>query len=168
MGLSSLTGFDGLFPFSCWGSFLLQKFSQTLSFFLLPLRPLYSNIGAFNIVPGVSKAILNSFHSFPFILLFQLTYMYFCLIILLLVPFRVFLISVIMLLISAYSLFFLCHHQLYKLALTVVDTSISIAMSKWPSQHILRVVSPLLVPEISCSGPSRQNRSDQTMERGRG
>ena len=53
-----------------------------------------------------------------------------------------------MLLISAYSLFFLCHHQLYKLALTVVDTSISIAMSKWPSQHILRVVSPLLVPEI--------------------
>ena len=122
MGLSSLIGFDGLFPFSCWGSFLLQKFSQTLSFFLLPLRPLYSNTGAFNIVPGVSEAILNSFYSFPFILLFssyfyhsifQLTYMFFCLIILLLVPFRVFLISVIVLFILfLYSLFILGPHYL--------------------------------------------------------
>ena len=71
MGLSALIGFNGLFPFSCWGSFLLQKFFQTLSFFLLPLRPLYSNTDAFNIVPEVSEAILNSFHSFPFILLFS-------------------------------------------------------------------------------------------------
>ena len=71
MGLSALIGFNGLFPFSCWERFLLQKFFQTLSFFLLPLRPLYSNIGAFNIVPEVSEAILNSFHSFPFILLFS-------------------------------------------------------------------------------------------------
>ena len=106
MGLSALIGFDGLFPFSCWGSFVLQKFSQTLPFFLLPLRLLYSNTGAFNIVPEVSEAILNSFYSFPFILLFsrhfqhfifQPTYMFFCLIILLLVPFRVCLISVIVL-----------------------------------------------------------------------
>jgi len=133
MGLSSLTGFDGLFPFSCWGSFLLQKFSQTLSFFLLPLRPLYSNIGAFNIVPGVSKAILNSFHSFPFILLFQLTYMYFCLIILLLVPFRVFLISVIMLFIlfciiySRSSLFVLTDSHIFSiLFLTFVTFLLSL------------------------------------------
>ena len=33
--------------------------------------PYNLNVDAFNIVPKVSEAILNSFHSFPFILLFS-------------------------------------------------------------------------------------------------
>jgi len=34
------------------------------------------------------------------------------------------------------------------LALSVLDTSISIAVSKWPYQHIFTATSPLLVPGI--------------------
>ena len=50
--------------------------------------PYNSNVGAFNVVQGVSETVLNSFHSFFFILLcgsyfhyfiFQVTYPFFCL-----------------------------------------------------------------------------------------
>ena len=56
-----------------------KKFSQCLSFFLLLLGPLNSNIGVFHIVLKVSDAFLNSFYSFLFILLFNrvLFYSYF-------------------------------------------------------------------------------------------
>ena len=33
--------------------------------------PVTPNVGVFNIVPGVSEAILNSFHSFSFIVLYS-------------------------------------------------------------------------------------------------
>ena len=128
MGLSALIGFNGLFPFSCWGSFLLQKFFQTLSFFLLPLRPLYSNTDAFNIVPEVSDTLLISFHSFFFDLFFgsistSLSYSSFILssasIIWLLILSSVLYISVIVLFISVCSLnlLFLVKHFLYLLDL---------------------------------------------------
>ena len=56
-----------------------------LFFFWDPYNP---SFGAFNVVPGVSETVLNSFHSFFFILLcgsylhyfiFQVTYVFFCL-----------------------------------------------------------------------------------------
>ena len=58
--------------------------------YLLLLGPLYynSNVVVFNVVPEVSETVLNSFHSFFFILLsgsyfhyfiFQVTYPFFCL-----------------------------------------------------------------------------------------
>ena len=51
---------------------MLQKFSQCLSFFSSFTCDLCnSNVGVFTIVPKVSEAFLNSFHSFPFILLFS-------------------------------------------------------------------------------------------------
>jgi len=68
----------------------------------------------FDIVPEVSETILSSSHSFYFILLFksyfhhfifQLTDLFFCLGILLLIPSTVFLISVIVLFVSVCLLF---------------------------------------------------------------
>ena len=63
----------------------------------------------FNIVPEVSELLLSSFHSFYFILLFssyfqhsvfQLIYLFYCSVILLLIPSRVFLFSEIVLFIT--------------------------------------------------------------------
>ena len=82
--------------------------------------PYHSNVGAFNVVPEVFETVLNSFHSFFFILLcssyfhyfiFQVTYLFFCSylitcsVILLLIPSGVFLISFIVLFIIVYLLF---------------------------------------------------------------
>ena len=72
-GLSALPGLGWLFPFPCWVSSqleLLQKFSQHL-FFFFPWGPCKLNVDVFNIVPNASEAVLNSFHYFPFILLFR-------------------------------------------------------------------------------------------------
>ena len=80
-----------LFPFPCLGSFQLQSlqiFSQSLSFSLLLWNLYNSNVGSFNVVPEVFETVLNSSHSFFFILLcssyfhyfiFQVTYPFFCL-----------------------------------------------------------------------------------------
>ena len=76
---------------------VLGKFSTIISsnIFSVPFffssssgTPYYSNVCAFNFVPEVSETVLNSFHSFFFILLccsyfhyfiFQVTYPFFCL-----------------------------------------------------------------------------------------
>ena len=81
--------------------------------FLFYWDPYNSNVGAFYIVPEISETILSSFHSSCFILLFRSYFHHFIfhsLIcsasdILLLIPFRVFLISVIVLFVSV-CLFF--------------------------------------------------------------
>ena len=74
----------------------IRKFSTIISsnifsvpfFFLFFWDPYNSNVVAFNVVPEVSEIVLNSFHSFFFILLcgscfhffiFQVTYPFFCL-----------------------------------------------------------------------------------------
>ena len=63
-----------------------KTFSVTFFFSSSSGMPVTPNVGVFNIVPGVSEAILNSFHSFSFIMLyshyfhhsiFQLTYPFF-------------------------------------------------------------------------------------------
>jgi len=88
-----------------------EVFKYYLKYFLMPFLFVFffwdfydSNVGAFNIVPEVSEVVLISFNSFFF---FPLCFIYFyhsifyftnpilCLIILLLVPSRVFLISFI-------------------------------------------------------------------------
>ena len=93
---------------------LFKKFLINFVFFFFFWDPYNSNAGAFDIVPEVSETILSSFHSFHFILLFrsyfhhfifQLTDLFFASDILLRIPSRVFLISVIMLFVSA-CLFF--------------------------------------------------------------
>ena len=67
---------------------LLKYFLSSFLFLLLFWDPYTSNVGAFNVVPAVSETVLNSFHSFFFILLcvtyfhyfiFQVTYPFFCL-----------------------------------------------------------------------------------------
>ena len=97
-----------------FSTIIFQKFSHTLSFSLLLLEPLFWNVGAFDIVPEVSETILSSFHSFYFILLFrsyfhhfifQLTDSFFCFRYSAIVPFRVVLISLTVLFVSA-CLFF--------------------------------------------------------------
>jgi len=92
-----------------------QKCSQTL--FLSFFWDAYNlNVGAFNITLEVSETMLNAFHLFSFILLFssyfhhaifQLPYPLFCLSFLLLIPSRVFLISLIVLFVSVCLFFFL-------------------------------------------------------------
>ena len=81
--------------------------------FLFFWNPYNSNVGMFDMVPEVSKTVLSSFHAFYFILLFR---SYFHILsssslmrssasdILLLIPSRVFLISVIVLFVCVYSL----------------------------------------------------------------
>ena len=72
LGLSclELSGFLGLgwiFPSPFQGSFQLlspQIFSHALSFCFLLLGHLCSNVGAFNIVPEISEAVLLYFYSF--------------------------------------------------------------------------------------------------------
>ena len=44
------------------------------------------------------------------------------------------------------------------LVLAVLDTSISAAASKWPSQHIFTAASPLLVPGIIASASVPRSR----------
>ena len=90
MGLSVLLGLDYFL------SHIREVFNYNLfKYFLSPFLSLFffwdpynSNVGAFNDVPGVSETVLNSFHSFFFILLcdsyfhyfiFQVTYPFFCL-----------------------------------------------------------------------------------------
>ena len=75
---------------------ILGKFSTIISsnifsvpFFFSPSgTPNNSNVGVFSVVPEVSETVLNSFHSFSFIvlcssyfhyLIFQVTYPFFCL-----------------------------------------------------------------------------------------
>ena len=67
---------------------LLKYFLRPFLFLLFFWDPYNSKVGVFNVVPEVSEAVLNSFHSFFFILLpgyyfhhfiFQLTYLFFCL-----------------------------------------------------------------------------------------
>ena len=109
-------GLDWLLPLSCWGNFQLQKFSPTFSFPLF-LWDLYNlNVGVFDMVPQVSETVLNSFHSFYFILLFesyfyhfifQLTDLIFCFRYSAIDSSRVFLISVIMVSLCTYSLILL-------------------------------------------------------------
>ena len=66
----------------------LLKYFLSPFLFLFFWDPYNSNVGAFNVVLGVSETVLNSFHSFFFILLcgsyfqyfnFQVTYPLFCL-----------------------------------------------------------------------------------------
>ena len=68
---------------------LFKYFLRPFLFLFFFWDPYNSNIGAFNGVPEVSETVLNSFHSFFFILLcssyfhhfiFLLTYPFFCLI----------------------------------------------------------------------------------------
>ena len=71
--------------------FNYNRFNYFLSPFLYPFSlwdPYNSNVGAFNVVSEVSETVLNSFHSFFFILfcssyfhyfIFQVTYPFFCL-----------------------------------------------------------------------------------------
>ena len=88
-GLSALAGLDN-FLFHVGEVFNYNFFKNVLSaclfFFLFLWDPYNSNGGAFNIVPKVSEALLNSF-LFPLLLfssyfhhsVFQLTYSFFCL-----------------------------------------------------------------------------------------
>ena len=93
---------------------LLKKFLIPFLFLFFFWNPYSSNIGTFDMVPEVSETVLSSFHSFYFILLFRSYFHHLSsssLIcssasdILLLIPSRVFLISVIVLFISVHSFF---------------------------------------------------------------
>ena len=91
MGLFVPLGLDWLFPFHAEEIFnynLFKKFFIPFLFLFFFWDPYTSNIDVFNIVPEVSEAVLSSFHSFYFILLFssyvhhfifQLTDLFFCL-----------------------------------------------------------------------------------------
>ena len=60
--------------------FTYDLFNNVLSAFLFSFflwDPYNLSVGVFNIAPKVSEAILNSFHSFPFILLFS-SYFHHC------------------------------------------------------------------------------------------
>ena len=116
MGLSALPGVDYFL------SHIREVFNYSLfKYFLSPFLflfffwdPYNSNVRAFNAVPEVSETVLSSFHSFYFILLcgshfhyffFQVTYPFFASVILLLIPYREFLISFIVLFIIVFLLF---------------------------------------------------------------
>ena len=119
LGLSGLPGLGWLFPFPCSGSFQLlslQIFSHSLSFSHLLLDSYNSNIGAFDIVPEVSETLLSSFYFIHFTLFCSSEVTSTILSsssmihssasdILLLIPSRVFLISVTVLFVSV-CLFF--------------------------------------------------------------
>ena len=70
-------------------NYILFRYFLSLFLFLFFLWDPYNlNVGVFNVVPEVSETVLNSFHSFFFILLcgsyfhyfiFQVTYPFFCL-----------------------------------------------------------------------------------------
>ena len=91
LGLFGFLEVGWLFPSPFWGSFPLLSpwvFSQGLSFWLLLLELLWSNVGAFHIVPEVPEVVLISFDSLFFFplcfiyfhhFIFYLTYPIFCL-----------------------------------------------------------------------------------------
>ena len=96
----------------------LSSFTPSLPpsflFSFLSWDPYNSNVGVFNVVPEVSETVLNSFHSFFFILLpgsyfhpfiFQLTYPFFCLSYSVIDSFSSIFISVIVLFITVCLLF---------------------------------------------------------------
>ena len=56
---------------------LFKNFLITFLFLFLFWDTYNSNVGTFDTVPGVSKTILNSFHSFYFILLFKGYFLHF-------------------------------------------------------------------------------------------
>ena len=71
MGLSVLPGLDYFFShiregFNCK---LFKYFLSPFLFLFFFWDPYNSNVGSFNVVPEVSETVLNSFHSFFFILL---------------------------------------------------------------------------------------------------
>ena len=92
MGLSVLPGVIDYLLSHMRDVFNYNLFKYFLSPFLFLFffwDPYNSNFGAFNVVPEFSKTVLNYFHSFFFILLcgsylhyfiFQVTYLFFCLI----------------------------------------------------------------------------------------
>ena len=92
---------------------LLQYFLRPFLFLFFFWDPYNSNVGVFNVVPEVSETVLNSFHSFFFILLCGTYIHYFIFqvirssasVILLLIPSREFLISFIVLFIIVCLLF---------------------------------------------------------------
>ena len=105
-----LSQFEKIFDYH-----LFKKFFILFLFLFFLKYPYNMNVGAFNIVPEVSETILNSFHSFPIfccsavistILSFSSLF-HSASDILQLIPYRVFLISVITLFVSVYSLFLL-------------------------------------------------------------
>ena len=91
---------------------LFKYFLSPFLFLFFFWDPYNSNVGVFNVVPEVSETVLSSFHSFFFIQLcssyfhyfiFQVTYPFFCLSYLLLIPFREFLFHLLY-----WSLCFVC------------------------------------------------------------
>ena len=123
MGLFVPLGLDWVFLSHVGEIFNYNLFENFLILFLFLFfwdHYKYSNVGAFDIVPEVSQAILSSFHSFYFILLFR---GYSTILsssslicssasdILLLIPPRLVLISVIVLFVSV-CLFFNCSRSL--------------------------------------------------------
>ena len=107
-----------------------KDFLSTFLFFFFLWGSCNSNVDVFNIVPKVSEAILNSLQSFSFILLLSSYFnhssfsSHICssaLVILLLVPSRIFLISVIVLFISV-CLFFISSMSLVTV-LTMLNAS---------------------------------------------
>ena len=88
---------------------LFKNFLIAFLFLIFFWNPYNSNVGTFDIIPEISETILSSFHSFYFVLFFRSYFHHFIfqpLIhssasdILLLIPSRVFLISVIVLFVS--------------------------------------------------------------------
>ena len=94
---------------------LFKIFLIPILLLFLFLDPYYSNVGSFGIIQEVSETILSSFHSFYFILPFRSYFHHFIFQltdssasnILLLIPSRIFLISVIVLSLHVYSLILL-------------------------------------------------------------
>ena len=130
-----------------------KNFLSAVVFWFFLWDPYNSNVDAFNIVPNVSEAFLNSFHSFPFILLFS-NYFFTILsssalihstasVILLLFPSGVFLISVIVLFISV-CLFFISSMFLVTV-LTVLNASciFSILFSSLWSTFTIMILNSL-------------------------
>ena len=90
MGLSELPGLDYFLSHirEIFNHNLFKYFLSPFLFLFFFWDPYNSNVGAFNVVPDVSETLLNSFHSFFFILLcgsyfhyfiFEVTYPFFCL-----------------------------------------------------------------------------------------
>ena len=97
-----------------FNSNLFKYFLSPFPFLFFFWDPYNSNVRAFNVVPEFSKTVLNSFHSFFFILfcgsyfhyfIFQVTYPFSVSVILLLVPSRGFFFSFIVLFIIVCLLF---------------------------------------------------------------
>ena len=90
MGLSALPGLDYFLSHvrEVFDYNLFKYFLRPFHFLFLFWDPYNLNVGAFTVVPDVPETVLNSFHSFFFILLCdsyfhyfisQVTYPFFCL-----------------------------------------------------------------------------------------